>query len=95
MRFMTFLLAFAFATPAAAKPPRTSEPSDQDADVAARRGKSEGGLTIYEFDGDKLDGDRLTPDGRLIQWRPAGRHPSLIDVRDNFIGELIRLASDV
>ena len=51
--------------------------------------------TIYEFEGDTLDGDVLTPDGRLIQWRMPARHPSLIRVRDNFVSELIRLATDV
>jgi hypothetical protein len=95
MRTITILLALLVATPAGAKPPRKAERSDQDADAAAQRGKTHSGLTIYEFEGDELTGDVISPDGRLIQWRMPARHPSLIRVRDNFVGELIRLATDV
>jgi hypothetical protein len=94
MRIVTLTLSLLVAAPAAAKPPRAKN-SVEDADAAARRGKTDGGLTIYVYDDDRLSGDVLTPDGRLIQWRAPTHHPSLVRVRDNFVAELIRLASDV
>lgn len=69
-------------------------PTDQDADEAARTG-SEGGLTVYDFDDDNVDGELLSPDGANIASRGAVKHASLIEIRPHFLRELINMARDV
>jgi hypothetical protein len=66
----------------------------QDADEAARQG-SEGGLTVYDFDDDNVDGELLSPDGANIASRGATKHASLIEIRPHFLRELINMARDV
>jgi RNA polymerase sigma-70 factor (ECF subfamily) len=91
------------AAPADAKPKpqrakteaaRAAEPSDQDADDAARRA-SAGGLTIYDFDGDTVGGERLSPDGFNVLSRGDVKMESLLRIRGHFIRELIVMGTDV
>ena len=69
----------------------------QDADQAALKGDGKGkdGSATYVFDDDNVDGEILRPMGENVGSRNRSRHASLITIRDNFIGELIRLANDI
>ncbi|MCX4242758.1 hypothetical protein [Paraliomyxa miuraensis] len=88
MSTLTLLLTLALAPqPAAADDPA-------DADAAAYKG-NDGDVSVYEFADDKLTGDHLSPDGKLIQWRRPARHPSLIHLRGHFNAELVKLALDL
>jgi hypothetical protein len=69
-------------------------PSGQDADEAARKG-TEGGVTVYDFDDDNVDGEILSPDGANVNSRARVKHASLINIRPHFLPELIALALDV
>jgi hypothetical protein len=71
-----------------------AQPSDTDADEAARRG-GEGGLTVYDFDDDNVDGEILSPNGANVNARGRVKHASLINIRPHFLPELINLALDV
>ncbi len=70
------------------------EPSYTDADEAARVGRS-GGVTVYNFDDDSIEGEVLSPEGANIHSRGRIKHASLLDIRPHFIRELIRLALDL
>jgi hypothetical protein len=80
----------ASAAPAAPAKARAAS-SDQDADSAARVGKSK----EFIYDDEEIDGDSLHPDHERIDFRPPGKHPSLIQVRSHFIPQLLRMATDV
>ena len=65
-----------------------------DADSAAFKG-SEGGVSVYDFDDDNVDGEILKPEGANISSRGRVKHASLINIRPHFLRELINLARDV
>jgi hypothetical protein len=83
-----FITTFALSTTAWAAP------ADQDADEAAKKG-TEGGVTVYDFDDDNVDGEILSPDGANVNSRARVKHASLINIRPHFLPELIALALDV
>ena len=68
--------------------------NDSDADEAARKG-TEGGVTVYDFDDDNVDGEILSPDGANVASRGRIKHASLINIRPHFLRELINMARDV
>jgi hypothetical protein len=94
MSTLTLLLSATLSlAPQAAS--RTEAPTnDADADEAALK-STDGNVSVYEFAGDELTGDHLSPDGNLIPWRRPPQHPSLIDLRAHFLPELVRLALDL
>lgn len=67
----------------------------QDADAAALQKGGGDGQATYVFDDDNVDGEILRPEGANVGSRNRSRHASLITIRNNFIGELIRLANDI
>jgi hypothetical protein len=86
---LAFITTLALSTTAWAAPE-----SGQDADEAARKG-TEGGVTVYDFDDDNVDGEILSPDGANVNSRARVKHASLINIRPHFLPELIALALDV
>jgi hypothetical protein len=85
-----FLAAALFATTASAEP----SGNDNDADDAARKG-DKGGVTVYDFDDDNVDGEILRPEGANLASRGRVKHASLITIRPHFLRELINMARDV
>ncbi|MFO0634514.1 MAG: hypothetical protein U0168_16845 [Nannocystaceae bacterium] len=69
-------------------------PADGDADDAARKGEK-GGVTVYDFDDDNVDGEVLKPEGANLAARGRAKHASLISIRPHFLRELINMARDV
>lgn len=69
-------------------------PSDTDADAAAFVG-SEGGVRVYDFADDLIDGEVLSPEGANIHSRSRIRHASMLTLRPHFIDELHRLTLDL
>jgi hypothetical protein len=85
----------AFATTLALSSTALAGPaSTQDADDAARKGQ-EGGVTVYDFDDDNVDGEILSPNGANVASRGRIKHASLINIRPHFLRELIIMARDV
>jgi hypothetical protein len=88
-----FLAAALLATPASAAPAEGGG-SPNDADEAARKG-DKGGVTVYDFDDDSVDGEILRPEGANLASRGRVKHASLINIRPHFLRELINMARDV
>lgn len=86
---LVFLGVALWATTAAAEPG-----GDGDADDAARKGEK-GGVTVYDFDDDNVDGEVLRPEGANLSSRGRVKHASLITIRPHFLRELINMARDV
>ena len=89
---IAFLSITLLAPLASAAPARTS---DVDADTAARRTTPAGTTQLFVYDDEQLDGDSLHPDHERVDFRPPGKHPSLIKVRSHFIPQLLQMAQDV
>ena len=87
-----FLAAALLATTASAAPAEGGNPND--ADEAARKG-DKGGVTVYDFDDDNVDGEILRPEGANLASRGRVKHASLINIRPHFLRELINMARDV
>lgn len=85
---LAFIAASLFATTAAAAP-------SGDADDAARKDGGKGGVTVYDFDDDNVDGEVLRPEGANLAARGRVKHASLISIRPHFLRELINMARDV
>ncbi|MEM7159137.1 MAG: hypothetical protein AAF799_40240 [Myxococcota bacterium] len=65
-----------------------------DADSAAFSGE-DGGVAVYDFEDDNVDGEVLRPEGANLSSRRSLKHASLINIRPHFLRELINLARDV
>ena len=68
---------------------------NQDADAAARVSTPAGQTKQFIYDDESIDGESLRPDHERVDFRPPGKHPSLIQVRAHFIPQLLRMATDV
>ncbi len=54
-----------------------------------------GGATTYDFQGDDVSGDLVKPDESNIQGEQHGKTSSLIDIRSDFIPEMLKTVEDL
>ena len=76
----------AAAAPAAAGAPKAL-PSDDNVQYKAK--------TVYDFEDDNVEGDLQRPDGELIEGVKKAKHSSLIEIRKDFIPEMLKSLEDV
>ena len=70
--------------------------SNHEAEAGARAGSKAAGQTReLIYDDEAIDGESLRPDHERIDFRPPGKHPSLIQVRAHFIPQLLQMATDI
>jgi hypothetical protein len=77
----------AIAGPAYAQPKATN---DKGGDKAANPK-----VKVYDFSGDTIEGDLIRPEGSTIDARDFAKHASLINIRKDFIPEIIKSAEDL
>lgn len=58
--------------------------------ASAQDGSSAPAETTYDFDGDTVEGALLRPEGDLMSGTRHGKESSLINIRADFIPEMIR-----
>lgn len=66
--------------------------------VAAADDKKGGGnakVKTYDFSGDTIEGDLVKPEGSTVDARDFAKHSSLINIRKDFIPEIIKSAEDL
>jgi hypothetical protein len=51
--------------------------------------------TVYDFDDDTVEGDLQRPDGELVNSLGKTQHSSLIEIRRDFIPEMLKSLEDV
>jgi hypothetical protein len=51
--------------------------------------------TVYDFDDDMVEGDLQRPDGELISAQRKTEHASLIEIRKDFIPEMLKSLEDI
>jgi len=63
------------------------------AEPAAGGGEQE--VRVFNFEGDTISTDYLKPGGTMIEGLRRGRRSSLIEVRLDFVAEILRSAEDI
>jgi hypothetical protein len=51
--------------------------------------------TVYDFEDDMVEGDLQRPDGELVNSMGKTQHSSLIEIRKDFIPEMLKSLEDV
>ena len=51
--------------------------------------------TVYDFEDDTFEGDLQRPDGELVSSQKKAQHSSLIEIRKDFIPEMLKSLEDV
>jgi hypothetical protein len=51
--------------------------------------------TVYDFDDDTVEGDLQRPDGELVDSIRKVKHSSLIEIRKDFIPEMLKSLEDI
>lgn len=57
--------------------------------------KGNGKVKVYDFSGDTIEGDLVKPEGSTVDARDFAKHSSLINIRTNFIPEILKSAEDL
>ncbi len=61
----------------------------------AKGGDAGGKVKVYDFSGDTIEGDLIKPEGSTVDARDFAKHSSLINIRKDFIPEIIKSAEDL
>jgi hypothetical protein len=51
--------------------------------------------TVYDFEDDMVEGDLQRPDGELVNALKKTEHSSLIEIRKDFIPEMLKSLEDI
>lgn len=51
--------------------------------------------TVYDFEDDNVEGDLQRPDGELVNSINKAKHTSLIEIRKDFIPEMLKSLEDI
>jgi hypothetical protein len=63
--------------------------------MAMAQAKDDKKVKTYDFSGDTIDGDLIKPDGEVVDTRDFASHSSLINIRKDFIKEILKSAEDL
>ncbi len=61
----------------------------------ADKGGGNAKVKVYDFSGDTIEGDLVKPEGSTVDARDFAKHSSLINIRKDFIPEIIKSAEDL
>ena len=72
----------------------------QDKGAGAAKAGGEGDVqykakTVYDFEDDMVEGDLQRPDGELVDSIRKVKHSSLIEIRKDFIPEMLKSLEDI
>jgi hypothetical protein len=87
-----------FGGMALAAAPTTAFAQDKAAAAAAPAGDDNvqyKAKTVYDFEDDTVEGDLQRPDGELVSSQKKAEHSSLIEIRKDFIPEMLKSLEDV
>lgn len=51
--------------------------------------------TVYDFEDDTVEGNLQRPDGELVSAQKKAEHSSLIEIRKDFIPEMLKTLEDI
>ena len=77
----------AFVSTAYAADPKPAGGGDDNVQYKAK--------TVYDFEDDMVEGDLQRPDGELVNSLKKTEHSSLIEIRKDFIPEMLKSLEDI
>jgi hypothetical protein len=95
------IIGFALLGGMALAAPSTVLAQDKAAAPAAAAAPADGdnvqykAKTVYDFEDDTVEGDLQRPDGELVSSQKKAEHSSLIEIRKDFIPEMLKSLEDV
>ncbi len=94
MKLVATLLALGFlaAAPAAFAADEKAPPAAGGSDDGNTTYKAK---TVYDFEDDMVEGDLARPDGELVNALKKTEHSSLIEIRKDFIPEMLKSLEDI
>ncbi|MBN2573593.1 MAG: hypothetical protein JXP73_03435 [Deltaproteobacteria bacterium] len=92
MRRLTIIsfLSIGLAGPAMTADSRTAAAAEDSSPAPAPSA-----VTHYDFEDDQVEGDLQRPDGELISSIPKAKQKSLIEIRRDFIPEILKMIEDL
>ena len=87
---MEWLFSDSSGCPLAALSPPIPSPAAGGDDNVQYKAK-----TVYDFEDDMVEGDLQRPDGELVNSLKKTEHSSLIEIRKDFIPEMLKSLEDV
>ncbi len=63
--------------------------------TVSNTGQGDGAVKRFDFEDDQVEGDLQRPDGELVTSIPKASQSSLIEIRRNFIPEIIKSVEDL
>jgi hypothetical protein len=81
-------LTIGFGTPAFAEDGQSAASSTDPSQVVSP-------TTRFDFDDDQVEGDIQRPDGELVTSIEQAKEESLIDIRRNFVPEIVKMIEDL
>ena len=63
--------------------------------LAQEKGEQFKSKTVYDFEDDNVEGDLQRPDGELVNAINKAKHTSLIEIRKDFIPEMLKSLEDI
>ena len=70
--------------------PKAAKPAPAGQDSVQYKAK-----TVYDFEDDTVEGDLQRPDGELVDSMRKVKHSSLIEIRKDFIPEMLKSLEDI
>jgi hypothetical protein len=90
---MIAFLTFGLASPTIAADSQATSPASGTPDPTSAKKPS--AVTHFDFEDDRVEGDLQRPDGELISSVPKARQQSLIEIRKDFIPEILKMIEDL
>jgi hypothetical protein len=86
----------AYAQDKAEKPaPKAAAPAAKPAAGGGEENTTYKAKTVYDFEDDTVEGDLQRPDGELVDSMRKVKHSSLIEIRKDFIPEMLKSLEDI
>lgn len=92
---MAMALALSLGAPGVALAQAAGGPSKGAATGGTDENVQYKAKTVYDFEDDIVEGDLQRPDGELVNSLRDVRHDSLIEIRRDFIPEMLKSLEDI
>lgn len=92
---MKLLAIIAFLSIGLASPAMAADSRSAASAAAESHAQAPPAVSHYDFEDDQVEGDLQRPDGELISSIPKAKQKSLIEIRRNFIPEILKMIEDL
>jgi len=87
--------SIAYADDTTTKAAANNSTTPDTATSASNAAGSDGAVKRFDFEDDQVEGDLQRPDGELVTSIPEASQTSLIEIRRNFVPEIMKSLEDL